>query len=185
MSWTETRQLRDYFSKKGFLQPTERTWGRCLSNRDLLWFCARMISRSICQNRKISSDQCANKRPAGSRMASEISANLIISLKATDDEEADIITQEIFKFADGLRGAWISGYNEHRARRDLLAPVTRRRRSRGLQGVGIVPPGRSGPTTRTNQESGQRNRSSHWFPLFSSATPKASYAACASVSNYA
>jgi hypothetical protein len=45
--------------------------------------------------------------------------NLIISLKAKDGDDVDLITQEILSFADELHGAWVSGYNEHRARRDL------------------------------------------------------------------
>ena len=47
--------------------------------------------------------------------------NLIISLKSTDGDEADLITEAVFRFADELQGAWISGYNERRARGDLSA----------------------------------------------------------------
>lgn len=45
--------------------------------------------------------------------------NLVVSLKAADGDEADLITQDVFKFADDLHGARISGYNEARARGDL------------------------------------------------------------------
>ena len=45
--------------------------------------------------------------------------NLLFSIKAADGDEADIVTQDIFKFADDLQGARISGYNEARARGDL------------------------------------------------------------------
>jgi hypothetical protein len=42
--------------------------------------------------------------------------NLVISLKAADGDEADLVTQDAFKLADDLHGAWSSGYNEARAR---------------------------------------------------------------------
>lgn len=45
--------------------------------------------------------------------------NLVISLNAADGGEADLVTQDAFKFADDLQGARISGYNEARARGDL------------------------------------------------------------------
>lgn len=45
--------------------------------------------------------------------------NLVMSLKAADVDEADLVTQDVFKFADDLQGARISGYNEARARGDL------------------------------------------------------------------
>jgi hypothetical protein len=45
--------------------------------------------------------------------------NLVISLKAADGDEADLVTQDVFKFADDLQGARISGYNEARALGDL------------------------------------------------------------------
>jgi hypothetical protein len=44
---------------------------------------------------------------------------LISSLKALDCDNADPVAGEFFEVADGLSGAWISGYNQHRARRDL------------------------------------------------------------------
>ena len=64
----------------------------------------------------------AFERPMGEQEAARLAGvfrnlgNLVVSLKATDGDEADLITQGVFKFADELRGAWISGYNEARAR---------------------------------------------------------------------
>lgn len=45
--------------------------------------------------------------------------NLVVSLKAADGDEADLVTQDVFNFADDLPGARISGYNETRARGNL------------------------------------------------------------------
>jgi len=45
--------------------------------------------------------------------------NLVISMKAADGDAADLITQDVFKFADDLQAARISGYNEALARGDL------------------------------------------------------------------
>lgn len=42
--------------------------------------------------------------------------NLVISLKAAEGDEADRVTQDVLKLAEDLHGAWISGYNEARAR---------------------------------------------------------------------
>lgn len=42
--------------------------------------------------------------------------NLVISLKAADGDEADLVTQDAFRLADDLHAAWSSGYNEARAR---------------------------------------------------------------------
>jgi hypothetical protein len=36
-------------------------------------------------------------------------------LRASDGDGADVITQDLFDFADGLHGAWISGYNQAHA----------------------------------------------------------------------
>jgi len=45
--------------------------------------------------------------------------NLVTSFKAADAGEADLVTQDVLKFADDLQGARTSGYNEARARGDL------------------------------------------------------------------
>lgn len=62
------------------------------------------------------------ERPMGEQEAARLAnvfrslANLIISLKGANADEADLIAQDVSQFADGLRGAWISGYNEAVAR---------------------------------------------------------------------
>jgi hypothetical protein len=61
------------------------------------------------------------RQQEGGRLANAFRnlGNLAMSLKSADGDEADLITWDAFKFADDLQAAWISGYNEARARGDL------------------------------------------------------------------
>ncbi len=65
------------------------------------------------------------ERPTGEREAGRLAntfrnlGSLVISLKAADGDEADLITEDLFTFADHLPGAWTSGYKEARVRGDL------------------------------------------------------------------
>jgi hypothetical protein len=49
-------------------------------------------------------------------------AYLIESVKARDGDPADVTASEVLKFANDIHGAWISGFNEYRASRNLPSP---------------------------------------------------------------
>jgi hypothetical protein len=102
--------------KEGFSTAYGKSWG-ALFVQPRLAFTLRSHDLRINLPEPKDFEQLMREQAAG-RLANVLRnlANLVVSLKANDGDEADLLTQDAFRFAEALLPAWVSGYKQACAR---------------------------------------------------------------------